>query len=82
MDPLQLLQAAGTAPPNSKEQSDLLVTLRQMLEQRPAPIPILVTTLLSGVVQAGDSLMKFWVIDLLYFAISRSNLTPEQKTQS
>jgi symplekin len=82
MDPLQMLQAAGTVPPNSKEQSELLTTLRQTLEQRPAPIPILVGTLLPGVAHAGDSLMKYWVIDLLYFAICRANLTPEQKTQS
>lgn len=82
VDPLQTLQAALSVPANSKEQADLLAALRESLEIQPAPISILVGTLLTIVVNAGDSLLKRWVIDLLQFAICRSTLTLEQKTQS
>lgn len=82
VDPLQALHAALTVQPNSKEQADLLATLRESLENHPAPIPILVGTLIGIVVNAGDSLLKRWVIDLLHFAICRSTLSLEQRTQS
>ena len=82
VDPLQTLQAALTVPANSKEQADLLTTLRESLEKHPAPIPILVKTLIGIIVNAGDSLLKRWVIDLLHFSICRSTLTLEQRTQS
>lgn len=81
VDPLQTLQAALKVPPNSKEQADLLATFRESLENHPAPIPILVGTLIGIVVNAGDSLLKRWVIDLLHFAICRSTLSLEQRTQ-
>jgi len=82
VDPLQTLQAALTAPANSQEQASLLATLRESLETHPAPIPILVQTLINNVVNAGDSLLKKWVLDLFHFGICRSNLTLDQKTQS
>jgi len=82
VDPLQTLQAALNVPANSEEQADLLAKLRESLEQHPAPIPILAGTLITIVVNAGDSLLKAWVIDLLHFAICRSTLSVEQKTQS
>ena len=82
VDPLQTLQAALSVQANSKEQADLLATLRESLENHPAPIPILVGTLIGIVVNAGDSLLKRWVIDLLHFAICRSSLSLEQRTQS
>ncbi|KAF9462864.1 Symplekin tight junction protein C terminal-domain-containing protein [Collybia nuda] len=81
VDPLQTLQAALTVQANSKEQADLLAALRETLENHPAPIPILVGTLIGIVVNAGDSLLKRWVIDLLHFAICRSTLSLEQRTQ-
>ncbi|KAF8636400.1 hypothetical protein AX17_003582 [Amanita inopinata Kibby_2008] len=81
VDPLQTLQAALKVPANSKEQADLLATFRESLENHPAPIPILVGTLIGIVVNAGDSLLKRWVIDLLHFAICRSTLSLEQRTQ-
>ncbi|KAH6916084.1 Symplekin tight junction protein C terminal-domain-containing protein [Coprinopsis sp. MPI-PUGE-AT-0042] len=81
VDPLQTLQAALSVQANSKEQADLLATLRESLEARPAPIPILVDTLIGIAVNAGDSLLKRWILDLLQFAICRSNLTLEQRTQ-
>ncbi|KAK2463684.1 hypothetical protein APHAL10511_004435 [Amanita phalloides] len=81
VDPLQTLQAALKVPANSEEQADLLATFRESLESHPAPIPILVGTLIGIVVNAGDSLLKRWVIDLLHFAICRSTLSLEQRTQ-
>jgi len=82
IDPLQTLQAALNVPANSKDQADLLAVLRQMLEKQPAPIPILAGTLISVVRNAGDSLLKRWILDLFHFAICRSTLSLEQKTQS
>lgn len=81
-DPLNALQAALTVQANSKEQAGLLDSLRESLEAHPAPIPILVGTLLGIVVNAGDSLLKRWVIDLLHFAICRSSLTLDIRTHS
>lgn len=82
VDPLQTLQAALSAPANSQEQADLLANLRETLEIHPAPIPILAQTLINVVVNAGDSLLKRWVLDLFHFAICRSSLTLDQRTQS
>ncbi|PPQ68582.1 hypothetical protein CVT25_005425 [Psilocybe cyanescens] len=81
VDPLQTLQAALSAPANSQEQADLLATLRESLENHPAPIPILVQTLINVVVNSGDSLLKRWVLDLFHFAICRSSLSLDQRTQ-
>lgn len=82
VDPLQTLQAAWSAPPNSPEQAELLATLREALEIQPAPIPVLSQTLINVVANAGDSLLKRWVLELVHFAICRSSLTLEQRTQS
>ncbi|KAJ7245107.1 Symplekin tight junction protein C terminal-domain-containing protein [Mycena haematopus] len=81
VDPLQTLQAALTVQPNSQEQADILASLREALEQQPAPITVLAGTLIAFVVNAGDSLLKTWVIDLLHFAICRAPLSLEQRTQ-
>ncbi|KAG2113111.1 Symplekin tight junction protein C terminal-domain-containing protein [Suillus discolor] len=81
VDPLQTLSAALAVPADSKEQADILATLRESLEAHPNPIPILCTTLIKTVSSAGDSLLKRWVLDLLHFAISRSNLSNEVRTQ-
>lgn len=80
-DPLQMLGAALAVPPDSKEQAELLATLRESLEAHPSPIPVLCTTLITTVSSAGDSLLKRWVLDLLHFAICRSNLPVETRTQ-
>ncbi|KAF8552401.1 hypothetical protein OG21DRAFT_1486223 [Imleria badia] len=81
IDPLQALSAALAVPAESKEQADLLATLRESLEAHPAPIPILCTTLIKTVSGAGDSLLKRWVLDLLHFAIARSSLSQDVRTQ-
>ncbi|CDO73286.1 hypothetical protein BN946_scf185008.g48 [Trametes cinnabarina] len=79
-DPLSQLSLALAAPADSKEQADLLVTLRDALENHPS-LFILCSTLLKTLTSAGDSLLKRWVLDLLHFAICRSNLSLEQRTQ-
>ncbi|KAF6752970.1 Symplekin tight junction protein C terminal-domain-containing protein [Ephemerocybe angulata] len=81
LDPLQALQAALTVPQNSKEQADLLSSLRESLENHPSPIPVLVDYLLRLVVNAGDSLLKRWILELLQFAICRSTLSQDVRTQ-
>lgn len=82
VDPLQTLQAALAVPPNSKEQADLLSSLRESLENNPAPVPVLVDHLLRTVVNAEDSLLKRWILDLLQYAICRSTLSVDVRTQS
>lgn len=82
VDPLQTLQAALAQPQNSVEQAEQLAVLREALEARPQPLPILCATLL-GTIAAGveDSLLKRFVLDLIHFGIARANLSPEQRTQ-
>ncbi|EPQ56463.1 hypothetical protein GLOTRDRAFT_59735 [Gloeophyllum trabeum ATCC 11539] len=80
VDPLQTLSAALAVPPDSKEQAELLATLRESLEAYPGPIPILCKTLIRTLSGAGDSVLKRWVLDLLHFAICRSNLSVEVRT--
>ncbi|KAI5992588.1 Symplekin tight junction protein C terminal-domain-containing protein [Pisolithus orientalis] len=81
LDPLQALSAALAVPADSKEQAELLAALRESLEAHPSPIPILCTTLIRTVSGAGESLLKRWVLDLLHFAICRSSLSLEVRTQ-
>ncbi|TFK32777.1 Symplekin tight junction protein C terminal-domain-containing protein [Crucibulum laeve] len=80
VDPLQILREALAVPANSEQQANLLTTLRESLETHPAPIPILATTLIGIIVNAADSLLKRWVLDLIHFAICRSTLILEQRT--
>ncbi|KAH9846038.1 Symplekin tight junction protein C terminal-domain-containing protein [Lenzites betulinus] len=79
-DPLSQLSLALSAPADSKEQADLLATLRESLESHPS-LSILCSTLLKTLSGAGDSLLKRWVLDLLHFAICRSSLSLDARTQ-
>lgn len=80
-DPLKALSAALAAPADTREQAELLDTLREHLEAHPSPIPVLCTTLISTVSGAGDSALKRWVLDLLHYAICRSTLSVDARTQ-
>ena len=76
-----MLTAALSAPTNSKEQADLLAALRESLEVHPGPIPVLCNSLIKTVSNPEDSLLRRWVLDLLHFAICRSSLNIETRTQ-
>ena len=76
-----MLQAALTVEANSPAQADILIQLRTSLEAAPAPIPILVSTLISNVSGWGDSLLRTWVVDLLCFGICTPSLHVDQRTQ-
>ncbi|KAI0372816.1 hypothetical protein BV20DRAFT_1034476 [Pilatotrama ljubarskyi] len=80
VDPLSQLSLALAAPADSQEQADLLATLREQLENHPS-LSILCSTLIKTLAGAGDSLLKRWVLDLLHFAICRSNLSLDARTQ-
>ncbi|KAF9499581.1 hypothetical protein BDN71DRAFT_1441725 [Pleurotus eryngii] len=80
VDPLQTLQAALTVQANSKEQADILDSLKEYLEAQPALIPVLAGTLVGQVVNGGDSLLKSWVFNLLHFSICRSALSQDVRT--
>ena len=81
LDPLQQLSAALAAPPDSQQQADLLAALRESLEAFPSPIPVLCSTLLKTAAGPTDTLLKRWVLELLHFAICRSSLSLEARTQ-
>ena len=81
LDPLAQLSAALAAPADSQQQADLLTTLRESLEAYPSPIPVLCSSLLKIVPAHSDTLFKRWVLDLLHFAICRSSLSTEARTQ-
>ena len=80
VDPLSQLSAALAAPADSQQQADLLATLRESLENHPS-LSILCSTLIKTLSGAGDSLVKRWVLDLLHYAICKSNLSLEARTQ-
>ncbi|RPD64406.1 hypothetical protein L226DRAFT_506092 [Lentinus tigrinus ALCF2SS1-7] len=80
VDPLSQLSAALAAPADSQEQAELLATLRDSLENHPS-LSILCSTLIKTLSGAGDSLVKRWVLDLLHYAICKSNLSMEARTQ-
>ena len=80
-NPLQMLQAALSVTANSTEQVELLGALREALEAQPATIRTLVGVLIPTVVNASDSLLKRWIVDLLHYAICRSTLSLDEKTQ-
>jgi symplekin len=80
IDPLQTLATALVLPSDSKEQADILVGLREHLEIQPAAIPVLCVTLLGNVLNTDDTPFKRWILDLFNYAISRSTLTIEVKT--
>lgn len=79
-DPLQTLQTALAVPANSAEQAELLAALRESLESHPAAIRALLGVLFATTVNASDSLLKRWVLDLLQYAICRSTLSLDEKT--
>lgn len=81
LDPLQTLSAALAVPADSPEQATLLASLRETLELQQHRVPILCTTLITVISNAGDSLLKRWVLDLLHFALARSSLPSETRTQ-
>lgn len=81
VDPLQALQAALRLPTNSKEQADQLGVLREALELRPGPIPLLCTTLIKTISSHRDTLLEIWVLELVHYAICRSPLSIEVRTQ-
>ncbi len=81
MDPLQALQAAYSVPADSKEQADLLTSLREHLETNPSFIPVLCSSLVRAVSGASDSLLKSWTLDLLHYGLSRANLPIEKRAE-
>ncbi|KAH7106040.1 Symplekin tight junction protein C terminal-domain-containing protein [Auriculariales sp. MPI-PUGE-AT-0066] len=78
-DPLQLLGSALSSQAGSDQQHDLLGKVRDLLEFQPAAIHPLVGTLVTTIQTASDSMFKFWMLDLILFALSKSPLSVEAK---
>ena len=53
--------------------------MRELLELQPALIHPLAGTLFPTVLPMPDSMLKFWVLDLVHFALSKSALQVEAK---
>ncbi|KZV93110.1 hypothetical protein EXIGLDRAFT_674317 [Exidia glandulosa HHB12029] len=81
MDPLEVLKRALSAPQGSDDQRNVLGQLRAQLELQPGLIHPLCTMLVPTIAHAADSLMKHWVLDLLHYALSRSSLPVDAKSQ-
>jgi hypothetical protein len=82
MDP-NAFNAALNAPAGSPEQIQVLSELRAVLEQQQATIPIFLTTLSGRVLaQPGESIVKQWMLDLLLFGLTQSQLAVDNRAQS
>ncbi|CAE6382445.1 unnamed protein product [Rhizoctonia solani] len=81
MDP-NAFNAALNAPAGSAEQIQILSELRGVLEQQQSTVPIFLTTLAPRILaQAGESVIKQWMMDLLLFGLSQSSLVVENRAQ-
>jgi symplekin len=82
-DPMALYSAAITQPPNSEEQFQGLKALRQSLEAAPTRIPMLLSTLISGLrnERGNSTMLRGWILDILAFTLSRSGLPWDTKAQ-
>ncbi|QRW17189.1 symplekin [Rhizoctonia solani] len=81
MDP-NAFNAALNAPAGSTEQIQILSELRTVLEQQQSTVPIFLTTLAPRILaQAGESVIKQWMMDLLLFGLSQSSLVVENRAQ-
>ncbi|KAF8757940.1 Symplekin tight junction protein C terminal [Rhizoctonia solani] len=81
MDP-NAFNAALNAPAGSAEQIQILSELRAVLEQQQSTVPIFLTTLAPRILaQAGESVIKQWMMDLLLFGLSQSSLVVENRAQ-
>ncbi|WVR08835.1 hypothetical protein IAU60_005893 [Kwoniella sp. DSM 27419] len=72
--PLDALTAALALPPESPAQQDGLLEAAQKFEANPEKLPELVPQLLGLIIEGGDSMLRFWTLDMIALAVGRSGL--------
>ncbi|KAK8844073.1 hypothetical protein IAR55_006867 [Kwoniella newhampshirensis] len=78
-DPFHALHAALALPPESPAQQDGLTAAAQRFELHPDKLPELVPQLLGLISEGGDSMLRFWTLEMIALAVGRSGLKLEVK---
>ncbi|WWC63751.1 uncharacterized protein I303_106356 [Kwoniella dejecticola CBS 10117] len=73
-DPLHALTAALALPSESTAQQDGLAEAALKFEENPSKLPELVPQLLGLISDGGDSMLRFWTLDMIALAVGRSGL--------
>ncbi|WWC72850.1 uncharacterized protein I206_106814 [Kwoniella pini CBS 10737] len=73
-DPLHALTAALALPSESTAQQDGLSEAASKFEGNPSKLPELVPQLLGLISDGGDSMLRFWTLDMIALAVGRSGL--------
>ncbi|WVO15435.1 hypothetical protein L204_103093 [Cryptococcus depauperatus] len=73
-DPQQALNAALALDAESSEQQEGLLAATQRFEQNPEKLPELIPRLLALITDGGDSLLRFWTLDMIALTVGRSGL--------
>ncbi|WVQ74393.1 hypothetical protein IAR50_003994 [Cryptococcus sp. DSM 104548] len=78
-DPQQLFNAAVAAEPESAHQHDTLLLAAQRFEEHPERLPQLLPQFLGFISEGGDSLLRFWTLDMIHLAVGRGGLSGDVK---
>ncbi|ODN76924.1 hypothetical protein L202_05498 [Cryptococcus amylolentus CBS 6039] len=78
-DPQQLFNAALAAEPESAHQRDTLLLAAQRFEEHPERLPQLLPQFLGFISEGGDSLLRFWTLDMIHLAVGRGGLSGDVK---
>ncbi|WVF65302.1 hypothetical protein IAT40_000026 [Kwoniella sp. CBS 6097] len=73
-NPLDALTAALALPPESEAQQDGLLEAAKRFESNPEKLPELVPQLLGLILNGGDTMLRFWTLDMISLAVGRSGL--------
>ncbi|WVQ92978.1 hypothetical protein IAU59_000040 [Kwoniella sp. CBS 9459] len=73
-NPLDALTAALALPPESQAQQDGLLEAANRFESNPDKLPELVPQLLGLILNGGDTMLRFWTLDMISLAVGRSGL--------
>ncbi|WRT69315.1 uncharacterized protein IL334_006299 [Kwoniella shivajii] len=73
-DPLHALTTALALPSESPAQQDGLFEAAKKFEGNPGKLPELVPQLLGLISDGGDSMLRFWTLDMIALAVGRSGL--------
>ncbi|OCF38295.1 hypothetical protein I317_07947 [Kwoniella heveanensis CBS 569] len=78
-NPLDALTAALALPPESQAQQDGLLEAAKRFEINPDKLPELVPQLLGLILNGGDTMLRFWTLDMISLAVGRSGLKLDVK---
>ncbi|KIR28658.1 symplekin [Cryptococcus deuterogattii LA55] len=78
-DPQQALNAALALDSESPEQQEGLQNAAQRFEEHPERLPEVIPRLLGLITEGGDSLLRFWTLDMIALTVGRSGLMLDVK---